>query len=64
MLISNDFEHFYFRPDFEGCILAYRDMKAIEKGARIIEDHPCMHFKIGIEIAIFRPVVGKKLKGL
>jgi len=62
IVLDRSLKYFRKEPDLEGCILAYRELKAVERGARIIEDHPCFHFKIATEISIFRPIVQKKLK--
>jgi len=48
---------------FSGFILGHKNMKLVTNLAKIINDHPALHFDIEAEFYIFRPAAACTLFG-
>ena len=53
-----------FLDEYGGIIVAYDNIKLLQKSAEIYDESPLLHFDIKVNYIIFKPEVGKKLVGV
>ena len=48
-------------PDLDGVVLTYWGLKLKQKTGKIMFDHSHFHFRVGVQMLLFRPIAGIRL---
>ena len=62
--IEHKIQRWKFLDDHGGIIVAYDNIKSLQRSAEIYDESPLLHFDIKVSYIIFKPEIGKKLVGV
>jgi DNA-directed RNA polymerase I subunit RPA43 len=62
--IEQKIQRWKFRDEYGGIIVAYDNIKLLQRSAEICDESPLLHFNIKVKYIIFKPEIGKKLVGV
>ncbi len=62
--IEHKIQRWKFLDDHGGIIVAYDNIKLLQRSAEIYDESPLLHFDIKVNYIIFKPETGKKLVGV
>eukprot|EP00794_Sanderia_malayensis_P016694 gene16694-18388_t len=59
-----DMDVLNYSDELNGVIFAYNQVKCLEMSACIYDETPFMYFKVTVKYIVFKPKIGKKIKGV
>ena len=62
--IEHKIQRWKFLEEYGGIIVAYHNIKLLQRSAEIYDESPLLHFDIRVKYIVFKPELGKKLVGV
>lgn len=62
--LEHKIQRWKFIEKYGGIIVAFDNIKLLQKSAEIFDESPLLHFNIQVNYIVFKPEVGKKLIGI
>ena len=62
--IERKIQRWKFLDEYGGIIVAYDNIKLLQRSAEIYDESPSLHFDIKVNYIVFKPEIGQKLVGV